>query len=77
MFDSTYDFFFGDQLRKHVVVVSAFFLGQISVIPLLGWLELPHYVALSVTISFLSIWPLTLFYDRLHPPRRKATKELD
>jgi hypothetical protein len=74
MFDRVYDFFFGDQRRKHIVLVSAFFLGQFFAIPLLGWLEPSQYVALAVAISFISVWPLTLFYDKLHT-RRRATGE--
>ena len=72
MFDQVYDFFFGDQLRKYVVLISAFFLGQIFAIPLLGWLESSQYVLFAVTISFIAICPLILLYNWLHPIRREV-----
>jgi hypothetical protein len=62
-----YDFFFGDQLRKHMVLISAFLLGQLFMIPLLGWLEPSQYVTLAVTLSLVSIWPLRFLYDRFFP----------
>jgi hypothetical protein len=65
MFDRVYDFFFGDQLRKHVVLISAFLLGQLSVIPLAERLEPTQYVVLAVMISLVFIWPLRFLYDRL------------
>lgn len=75
MFDRVYDFFFGDQLRKYVVLISAIFLGQLFVIPLFGQLEPSQYVALGVTISFMFIWPLTLLYNRFSSKRQRATEE--
>jgi hypothetical protein len=74
MFDRVYDFFFGDQLRKYVVMISAIFLGQLFLIPLFGQLEPSRYVALGVTISFMFIWLLTLLYNRFGPKRRRATE---
>ncbi len=75
MVDRVYDFFFGDQVRKHVLLISAFFLGQLSAIPLLGWLEPSQHVALAVSISFISIWPLSVLYDRFFAVRRRRTQE--
>jgi hypothetical protein len=75
MFDKVYDFFFGDQLRKHVVLISAFFSGQLLVIPLLGRLEPSQYVALAVVTSFISMWPLTWLYDRFYNFSRKRRGE--
>jgi hypothetical protein len=64
MFDRVYDFFFGDQLRKHVVLISAFSIGQIFVIPLFGWLDPFQYVSLALALAVVSVWPLRLLYDR-------------
>jgi hypothetical protein len=74
MFDRIYDFFFGDQIRKHVVLLSAFFLGQFLTIPLLAWLEPSQYVGLAVTISFISIWPLASLYKKNHAVPPKVTE---
>jgi hypothetical protein len=71
MIDRVYDFFFGDQLRKHIVLISAFFLGQLFAIPLFGSLEPSQYVVFAVSVSLLSIWPLVLLYDRFHIVRRE------
>jgi hypothetical protein len=75
MFDRVYDFFFGDQLRKYVVLISAIFLSQLFVIPFFGQLEPSQYVVLGVIISFMFIWPLTLLYNRFGPIQRRSTKE--
>jgi hypothetical protein len=75
MFDRVYDFFFGDQLRKYAVLISAFLFSQVLIIPLIGQLEPSQYVALAVTILFISIWPLAIFYDRFSPGREEHTDE--
>jgi hypothetical protein len=76
MVNRMYDFFFGDQLRKHVVLISAFFLGQFFMIPFLGNFDPSQHMIVALVISFASLWPLTLLYDRVHGVRRKATEEL-
>jgi hypothetical protein len=75
MFDKVYDFFFGDQLRKHLVLISAFFLGQILAIPFFEWLEPSRYIALALSLSFISTWPLTLLYDKLYNVRQKSNQK--
>jgi hypothetical protein len=75
MFDKVYNFFFGDQLRKHVVLVSAFFLGQLLSIPFLGFFEPAQYLALALSISFISTWPLTLLYDKVLDIRQNFNRE--
>ena len=66
MFEKVYNFFFGDQLRKYVVLVSAFFLGQFLSIPFWGWFEPSQYVILALSISFALIWPFIRLYDHYH-----------
>ncbi len=44
-------------------------------IPLLEWLEPSQYVILAVTISFISTWPFTLLYNRLHFVRRDTVEK--
>jgi hypothetical protein len=76
MFESVHDFFFGDQLRKRVVLISAFFLGQICVMPLLGWRDPSHYVTLAVVLSLVFVWPLNFLYNRFSSVQRERTGEL-
>jgi hypothetical protein len=75
MFDKVYDFFFGDQLRKRLVLISAFFLGQLLAIPFFGWVEPSQYIALALSISFISTWPITLLYDKVYDVRQKVNQE--
>jgi hypothetical protein len=64
MFDKVYDFFYGDQIRKHVVLIGGFFSGQLLAIPLFERLEPSQYVPLAVMMSFISMWPLAWCYGK-------------
>jgi hypothetical protein len=75
MFDAIHDFFFGDQLRKHVVLIGAFFLGQLAAVPLLGWLEPSQYVMFAVALSCVVVLPLHLLYNWYLPPRTERAED--
>jgi hypothetical protein len=75
MFDRVYDFFYGEQLRKHVVLISAFVFGQIFVIPLLGWLDSSQHVSLALAVAIISVWPLRLLYDKCFTSPQERTEE--
>ena len=76
MFEKVYNFFFGDQLRKYVVLLSAFMFSQVLSIPFLGWFEPSQYIVLTLSTAFALIWPLTLLYDRYHNGKNLSRTEV-
>jgi hypothetical protein len=69
MLDKLHEFFFGDQLRKYLVLMGAFFGGQALALPALARVEPSQYMLLALSFSLVLTWPLTLLYDRYRDTR--------
>lgn len=74
MIDKLHSFFFGDQLRKNIVLMSALFLGQITALPFIGQVQPSLYVVISICSSLLYAFLLADFYDRIKIRRQKLTE---
>ena len=65
MFEKLYEFFFTDQRRKYVVLISTFLSGQLLAIFFLGMVEVHQYFFLALGLPIALILPITFLYDKI------------
>jgi len=57
-----YEFFYGNQTRKYIALISAFVIAHIICLPFFGKLQDEWYVILVLGSNVLLIFPIAVFY---------------